>query len=512
MGAEPMLRCHGIGPLVCAGAIALACTGSCDAGSVEARLAEFSGAGSEVTVTVRDLGEEQDTPSSSNSLASHGFAVLRPALPVDEYDYEAFKRALRQGDVSGALERFIWHPDGLGQLGYGWAVCGTPLESRAAPADAPSAAAPVALGESVQGEDAPKADILMGFGMFAPLLYKLLLKFPSLVRLVKVWLPIRNPVQPLGLMDVNVLAEHSTESCAATSKMPSQRWWWHGNLSFGDALVLDAIRCPHSSFALPGETLLARAQEAARQLRRALADKGLPLHDVTQTCNELTAENIDLAPYPVVGGRYVALTTPSALVRRLENIESDVIAELRPGGVVTVLELGQEDPDRAKVYTEHATLVALEGFADGGDILGSRFAQDGVTGWLTTGGYDGKPFLQPLAAPPPEETPPVVVVRRTAEIRDVIHGICGWINATLGTTATSPQTAQGIKHQSQIRDRHVRTLDFHIEESQRVAFEVQCLAVAPLGIHGMVALGIILAALMVASSTLFGSGGWPWWW
>merc|ERR1712232_160246 len=142
-----------------------------------------------------------------------------------------------------------------------------------------------------------------------------------------------------------------------------------------------------------------------------------PLRDAARACSDMEKRVLEPAPYPMMGERYTIHIRPSALVRREENSESDVIAELRVGGVVTVLDVGEEDTGRAKVYTEHAVRIMMEAFEDGGELISShKGVPGGVTGWITSAGLDGQHFLRPLAVLSSGEKPPVTLAERLVDL------------------------------------------------------------------------------------------------
>merc|ERR1712232_715343 len=146
--------------------------------------------------------------------------------------------------------------------------------------------------------------------LISVLLWELLRKAPSVARILKVWLFLRAPVQPLAVLEA----------------APRQRWRWHSGLGIGDVLVLDSLRCSHCSFAIPGELQVAKACKSVQKLRKALLGKAERNHGAFESlqaaariCMDFEASVLERAPYPVVGERYTINTKPSAFIRKLEN-------------------------------------------------------------------------------------------------------------------------------------------------------------------------------------------------
>lgn len=473
--------------------------------------------GEEAAVTVRDLAEEPAAMLTvAEAVATRGFATLRPALGENYFGQEELKAQLQDHNPAAAAALLADHLSDDGNPEFAWVTCGSPVERRGGPASAQSLA-PLQndrsedrrAGSEPAGDASRSASstgapaegffqsLCAGTGPLALLVRALLLRLPSVARLLKVWFPLRVLVQPLALLDAQTfdpiaegtrLAAVGSLSPPALHK-PGQRWWWHSSLGLGDAVVLDALRCPHSTFTLPGEAVLARTLEAVDKLRGVLPSGKLSilpgsdapsLQEALKVCSELDSALLDPAPYPVVGERYAVLVEPSALVRRHESVESDVIAEIRPGGVVTILATGQDGGHgRAKVYTEHA-VMAVESFTDGGELPGVAWGSrsSSVTGWVSTDDYDGERLLEPQSALPAGETPPFALAAFLADLGKTLAGICSWINVTAGTAGTSPPSTRASFHSAHISDRHERTLATLLEEAQHHSFQVQCLAVA----------------------------------
>merc|ERR1719375_2735013 len=145
------------------------------------------------------------------------------------------------------------------------------------------------------------------------------------------------PVQP----EV-VLEAPASDVAAKEPAQPSRRrWWWHSKLRAGDVVVRDMLRSPRGSFELAGESALSRIADLARSLAAALrGPSNGDLRGAVRACGGIDEHVLDPVPFPAIGERYVVTTEPTALLRRLESVESDVVAEMRPGSIVTVLEVG----------------------------------------------------------------------------------------------------------------------------------------------------------------------------
>jgi len=524
------------------------------------------------TITVQDLAEEEQAAASATSLAhalsAKGFAVLRPALAAESQaaseeehrqnrrEQAMFAKEVRKGEVAAAIRRFVQSRIGLRRLGFPWAVCTTPMEARASPAGAPKAAAAIAGPLAI----ATMQELLPSSPRMASALHTLLLRLPLVARLLKLWIPLRVPVQPIALMDGGdavdpvVIAEPVVRAGVSPKARPTARhrssrakgdqdWWWHAELGLGDAVVLDALRCPYGPFTLPGEQSLARVVEDAQRLREAfLTDAqedalrnassdssgntsggmSFPsLQEAERVCGGLgqgfaELETDDSEPYPAEGGRYTATTQPSTLVRALPNVESNIIAELPPGGVVTVLAYMMDaGVGRAMIYSEQAVAIQLESFGDSGRFFedqGSTRATDvGITGWITSTGWHGERLLEPVAVPAAkrnETMPSPAIAARIADLASSLRGICTWVNVTAEKTraqaGAQPGQGRGTKaappawRVGHIRDRHAKALATQLNEQQRVAFEVQCFALAWPGEDHAAALVATLAAFLAS--------------
>lgn len=448
--------------------------------------AEAEACAAQATVHIRDLAD----PSSGRPKAPQrgvlagAFTVLSPAFPNDRFDREELKTSLQRRDKAGVIARLARSPRGLRDLGYLWVGCGLAAESRAGPGGATSDVV------DASGSAGPQ-ELLRVPGIGAAMLRDLLLGMPSVVQLLKVWVPLRVPVQPLAVLDL------------PAADLGEQQWWWHGGLELGDAVVLDALRCPHVTFSLPGEEQLVRACEASERLRAALEampdDEGdAPVLRVHHVCGELGSSLEDPAPFPRIGGRYTALAKPTALIRLHEDVESDVFAELKPRGIVTVLEVGTQT-GRAKVFTDDAKPIELQRFEDGGDFSDSRRHQGKLTGWITSALYDGAPLLEPAPATfdtaqqDEGEQPSEYVLARITKMAATLKGICHWTNVTLEKAAGSSAQAQN----GRIRRQYSQLLTSQLDDAHRVAVEAQCVALKHPGRTHAVA-AISASALAVA--------------
>mmetsp|Transcript_15450 Transcript_15450/g.26532 ORF Transcript_15450/g.26532 Transcript_15450/m.26532 type:complete len:534 (+) Transcript_15450:86-1687(+) len=480
-----------------------------------------AGSGVEAVVTVRDLSEEESGKNITvaESLAVRGFATLRPALGDNYFDQEEFKSRLQNGDPSAAASLLAEHLSSQDSSPeFGWVTCGMPVETRSQPGSAKLIVQLPSSRHEQNNESATCSETAAGMTEMPAILHALLLRLPSLARLIKVWLPLRALVQPLAMLDARTfdpIVESSRLAAVGglsppVLHKPGQRWWWHSNLGIGDAIVLDALRCPHGLFTVPGESKLERTLEAVEKLRKTLPNSKFgpgghpPSFEVAQkVCNDLEPTVLEPFPFPIVGERYSVLVEPSALVRKVESVESDVIGELRPGGVVTILAVGQEGPGRAKVYTEHA-VMAMEGYEDGGELQGVKFGSraSSMTGWISGENYNGQRLLQPLSAAPTGESPPAALTSYLNDVGNTLQGICSWVNITVGAAAEATSPSAGVSwHSAQISERHERTLAGLLEDAQHHSFQVQCLAVA-LPRHGVQA---VVAVVGTVLAVIFGT-------
>eukprot|EP00931_Biecheleriopsis_adriatica_P122315 TRINITY_DN97307_c0_g1_i1.p1 TRINITY_DN97307_c0_g1~~TRINITY_DN97307_c0_g1_i1.p1 ORF type:complete len:502 (+),score=94.68 TRINITY_DN97307_c0_g1_i1:33-1538(+) len=443
-------------------------------------------------VTVRDLATQEPSLSHAAELAEQGFTVFRPGLQADdELGREELRRDLARGDSGAAITRLLDAKAALfSRLGFAWARCGEPRERRSGP-----------LG-LVPGEDRLLSFVPLPPPLGLPAmamrgLTSFLRRMPTAGRLLKVSMAVRVAVQPLALQQAN-------EDNSSRHRQ-RQRWWWHSEIGAGDAIVVDELLCRHSPMVLPGEDALQRARKAAQQLRAALTgdgSRGSPRR-AAKVCGGIDAEVLDPAPYPIIGGRYTVDTKPSALVRRLESVESDVIGELRPGGVVTVLAKGLESPGRAQVYTEHA--LQMKGYISDGSAGGldsSTSPHGGVTGWVSSAAYNGTRLLHPVSVPPVGQVPTQALAKLQDDFASTLRGICEWVNVTVGAAAAAPATDGSAWHVEHVRTRHVRTLEKNLLESEQLSVEAQCLAFEAPEPRQAVAAGITAVTILTGSCVL----------
>eukprot|EP00930_Biecheleria_cincta_P035044 TRINITY_DN24139_c0_g1_i1.p1 TRINITY_DN24139_c0_g1~~TRINITY_DN24139_c0_g1_i1.p1 ORF type:complete len:559 (-),score=105.17 TRINITY_DN24139_c0_g1_i1:125-1717(-) len=506
-----------------------------DAATVEARLlwppsaggsggmsaSQSSSSSSSARLKVQDLAdgetqhgerEEHETdPSSATLLARLGFAVLRPALPEEDFVGNAeIARDLERGNIGTAMARLL-HPEAalFQRLGLWWARCGEPRVKRSAP-----------LGH-VPGEDRllSKVPLPAPVGLPLHVVGKILRQLPSFGRLLKVSLAVQAPVQATALRPYHDLAtpaapaaaaaaagtcdaaaatdSSSSRACAATAprSRPQQPWWWHSKLGAGDAIVLDEMRSQHSPIVLPGEEALHRARNPARMLRAALmADAGRgPPRQATKICSGLQDEVLEPDPYPVIGGRYMVQLEPSALLRRWESCESDVIGELKPGSVVTVLARGDE-VGRAQIYTEHAML--MPGFISDGEDPSFTSATSGVDGWVQSALYNGTRLLHPLFNTPPTQVPTPAISKLLDDFGSTLRGICEWVNVTVGAAAAAPATEASAQHVEFVRNLHIEMLEKQLLASEQLSIEAQCVAVEVPSPRVLLVAGVMTASLV----------------
>lgn len=479
-----------------------------------------------VTVTVRDVQAEnadhKEAAADALLLPARGFAVLQPAFPGSHFTQQQFEAGLSQEDAASSLRMFLEHPSGLPRLGFDWVTCSAPATQWVAANGAPATpeAASRATSRSPRGEVSVdgagrvvERDFPSETGPLATVFRALLFWLPSCVRVLKVWAPVLSPVQPLAVLDASTWdpAEPSLRH------RPGQRWWWDSGLGPGDVLVLDALRCPHGSFALPGEDSLATAQDAVRgMLESLLPGKGAAanqealeaaLRAAVSRCDDLSTAVLQPQQYPQVGERYVVHGEPTTLVRRQESVESDVIADIYPGGVVTVLEVGLEGStrSRARVYTEQAIPVSLGAISDseGGAPPPIEQQQQGMIGWISSAGYDGARVLQPLSAPLLRDTPPPALLGLLDEAGRVLGGVCAWANVTLEALdhGGGDLGRKAGWHAARILDRHVKELQTQLEGGHRVSVQAHCIAIAAPSseqLHGVIlALAFALLGFLV---------------
>jgi hypothetical protein len=299
---------------------------------------------------------------------------------------------------------------------------------------------------------------------------------PAAARLLRLWIPIQSTVQPLAFMDartwdpshrVGVQPESATHH-------PAQRWWY-ANVTLGAVVVLDALRTPRASFRLPGEVAFARLYAAARDFQAKLSRRISP-EQFKSACSELNATVFDPLPFPAVGERYRVLLEPSALLRKDESQESDVVGEIRPGGVVTVLELGKEDLGRAKVYTEQALVSRMHSAGDGSEtpLAAHPHPVGGTTAWIRTKGYDGSRLLKPLRTPEDGE-PSDSMVQQIESLSGLLRGVCGFVGLESIQRANA---AQGSWNANRIHERNRAALETHLKAGRHVSLEAECLALS----------------------------------
>jgi len=205
----------------------------------------------------------------------------------------------------------------------------------------------------------------------------------------------------------------------------------------------------------------------------------LALRAVIARCGDLSPVVLEPQPYPRVGERYFVHGKPTTLVRRLESVESDVIADIYPGGVVTVLDVGRESPGRARVYTEQAIPVSLSSVTDDDQGYVPPVEQQGMQGWISSAGYDAVRLLQPLSSPLPRDTPSAALLGLLEEASSVLGGVCAWANVTLEAfDSGGGRLDRKVGWQAaRILDRHVKELQMLLEGGHRVSVQAHCVAV-----------------------------------
>lgn len=152
---------------------------------------------------------------------------------------------------------------------------------------------------------------------------------------------------------------------------------------------------------------------------------------------------------------------------------------------MTVLEVGLEEANRARIFTDDAKPIELSQYEDGGDFSESRKHEGKTTGWITSALYDGTPLLRPLppeaasdAAGPyfAEEDEAGDVVQRLRKLAATLRGICHWTNETLVKVDDGRQPMNPSQWR-RIRREYAQLLGAQVDASHRVALEAQCLAV-----------------------------------
>jgi hypothetical protein len=298
----------------------------------------------------------------------------------------------------------------------------------------------------------------------------------------------------------------------------------------GDVLVLDAMRCPHTRFVLPGENIMDQMRSAMIELRETLPSTlhGYTVDDKTGSaaskigslaeslwaCSRFSRPVLEPEPYPVVGERYTVVTSPSTLLRKGVSLESDVAAEIRPGSTITILEVSQDAGlVRAKIYTEHATVIMFDSATNGGDFLektvGSSM-QGGTTGWVSCTSTDGRRLLQPLSGSDSAgKSPPSAVSTHLANISGLIRGICDWVNMTDRALAGADVSrgSRLSRQQQVILDRNKRLLESKLEDMHHLSFEAQCVAVALPGRRNVLMLVVSVFTLLVGNHFLSNKRG-----
>jgi len=426
--------------------------------------------GSEAFVRLRNLAE-QIPEHAGSALRRRGVAVLRPGLSADDVVGQDFlRRELQREEMTSAMSRLL-RPDSqlFLRLGFGRTWCGE-FQIRQAP--------PRKSGQ----EPSPPFMPLSG-PLNVPSVWLQPLRYiPWLARLLKVVLAARVPVQPLA-----VRPKQQEES---GGDPPS--WWWHSEVGEGDVIVLDHSVASDSPCSLPGEDALQEAGQAARLLRQALS-MGCPPERALEVCEAFAADVLDPAPYPAVGRQYIVQSLPSALIRREENVESDVVGELRPGSIVSILTRGVESPGRVEVFTEQA--MRMPGYLS--DEGPSGLASAGLKGWISSEAYNGTRLLVSLE---PAEVP-AATERQLGELSGALRGICAWVNVTLASASAGPTWRT-----EQICKRHAGTLEQMLLKSEHLSVEVMCLALEPWESHQLAALAVTALTLLLGTLVLAALG------
>ncbi|CAE7032186.1 unnamed protein product, partial [Symbiodinium sp. CCMP2592] len=386
-------------------------------------------------VRLRNLAE-QIPEHAGSALRRRGVAVLRPGLSTDDVVGQDFlRRELQREDMTSAMSRLL-RPDSqlFVRLGFGPAWCGE-FQIRQAP-------------PRKSGQEPSPPFLPLSGPLNVPLVWLQPLRYiPWLARLLKVVLAARVPVQPLA-----VRPKQQEDS---GGDPPS--WWWHSEVGEGDVIVLDHSVASDSPCSLPGEDALQEAGQAARLLGEALS-MGCPPDRALEVCEAFAADVLDPAPYPAVGRQYIVQSLPSALIRREENVESDVVGELRPGSIVSILTRGVESPGRVEVFTEQA--MRMPGYLS--DEGPSGLASAGLKGWISSEAYNGTRLLVSLE---PAEVP-AATERQLGELSGALRGICAWVNVTLASAS-----AGSTWRTEQICKRHAGTLEQMLLKSEHLSVE-----------------------------------------
>lgn len=143
-------------------------------------------------------------------------------------------------------------------------------------------------------------------------------------------------------------------------------WWWHSDMTSGDVLVVDQLRSSHKVAQVSGEDGLQEVQMAAERLQKAIGEALIASKDgkqklgeasesVSKLCGDLEV-HLPALDYPRLGDQYQVHLRP-ALVRRFEQVESDLLGEVRLGKSVTIIKHGTESPGRVQIYTEDALVM-----------------------------------------------------------------------------------------------------------------------------------------------------------
>lgn len=403
----------------------------------------------DVFVTIRHLDDNTENKSSVDQLSERGFVVLRPALHESQDSMmegqRQFEELLQARRAQDAVELLIAHLASRRTLGIDKFVCAAPEVRHAAPGGTWGNGSKAQVGSSAE----------WSWGIWF-----LIQVVPAAAQLLRLWVPIRSSVQPLAFVDARTWDPSQRKGLEqeAARHHPGQRWWYT-NVSLGAAVVLDALRTPRASFMLPGEVALARLHAAAIALK-AKVSRDMSPGKFEDACADLDTKVFDPLPFPAVGERYRVLLEPSALLRKEESQESDVVGEIRPGGVVTVLEIGKEEHGRAKVYTEQALLSQMQPVGDGSEISSASRPVGGATAWIRTIGYDGSRLLKPLRTPEDGE-PSDSMVRQIESLGGLLRGICG---------------SKGSLNADRILKRNIEALEIHLEAGRHFSLEVECLA------------------------------------
>lgn len=409
----------------------------------------------EVFVTIRHV--DDNTKSARSLLNERGFVALQPALDEDQEGQRQLEELLRARRAQEAVELLVSRLASQGSLGIHKFICRAPEVRSAAPGGTWGSGSKVQVGSDSE------------WPWYVWILIQVL---PAAAQLLRLWLPIRSPVQPLAFMDARTWdPSHRLDFQTEPARHhPGQRWWY-ANATLGDVILLDALLTPRASFRLPGEIAFARLHAAARAFKGKISS-GISPEQFKSACADLNETVFDPLPFPAVGERYRVLLEPSALLRNSESQESDVVGEIRPGGVVTVLELGKEDLGRAKVYTEQALVSRLGSQSEGPDMSSASRPVGGTTAWIRTKGYDGSRLLKPLRTPADGE-PSDFMLQQIQSLSGLLRGVCGWVGLESIQRANA---AQGSWNANRIHERNMEALEAQLEAGRHLSLDAECLA------------------------------------